>query len=80
MSEQKRRSLSEVKSWMTWWGWTHGGSPGSVRLDVDRFVIARHGDQIWQADVQAAVDGSTRPTAAHLAIGVHPPPQPEATK
>lgn len=49
-------TLSETKSWMTWWGWTNGGGPGAVKLDVTGNVIARHRDSIWQADVDKAYE------------------------
>jgi hypothetical protein len=43
--------LSETQAWMRWWGWTGDGSPGSLKLDVDERVIAKHGDATWHADV-----------------------------
>jgi hypothetical protein len=47
-------TLSEVKSYMEWWGWTHGGEPGSVKRDASGEVTARHGDAQWIADVEKA--------------------------
>ena len=55
-----------VKSWMTWWGWTNGGAPGSARLDAYGGIIARHGDKTWQADVELAIEGSTKPSSPPL--------------
>jgi hypothetical protein len=48
------KGLDDVKSWMTWMGWTDGGGPGSQKLDADGQPQARHGDAIWIADVQEA--------------------------
>jgi hypothetical protein len=47
-------ALRDVKSYMEWWGWTDGGSPGSVKKDYDGHVIARHGDAQWIRDVDEA--------------------------
>lgn len=49
-------TLREVKSYMEWWGWSNGGSPGSVKRDVDDKVVAQHGDAVWIADVDKACD------------------------
>lgn len=46
--------LSEVKSWMRFWGWTEQGGPGAVKQDIAGRAIARHGDQTWNADVDLA--------------------------
>jgi hypothetical protein len=46
--------LRDVKSWMAFYGWTDGGSPGAVKRDADGKEIARHGDAIWIADVEEA--------------------------
>jgi hypothetical protein len=46
--------LKEVKSYMRWFGWEHGGDPQSVKRDVAGRVIARHGDATWVADVEKA--------------------------
>lgn len=48
--------LDGIKSWMSFIGWTDGGSPGSVKHDVDRNIIARHGDAVWVEDVEACCD------------------------
>jgi hypothetical protein len=48
--------LKEVKSWMNFFGWTDGGSPGSVKVDADGKEIARHGDTTWIEDVQDSCD------------------------
>lgn len=47
-------TLREVKSWMTFWGWTREGSPKSVKKDHDGKIIACHGDAHWEADVECA--------------------------
>jgi len=47
--------LSKVKSWMTFYGWTLGGGPGSVKHDADGKVIAAHGDSVWNSDVNMAL-------------------------
>lgn len=46
--------LSEVKSWMRFWGWTERGGPGAVKRDAAGRAIARHGDETWHADVDLA--------------------------
>jgi len=48
------RILSEVKSWMRFWGWTEQGGPGAVKKDVAGRPIAAHGDATWNADVDLA--------------------------
>lgn len=47
-------ALDDVKGYMEFWGWTNGGSPGSVKRDSRDQIIARHGDAIWAADVENA--------------------------
>lgn len=46
--------LAEVKSWMTFWGWTDEGGPGAVKQDVAGRTVARHGDDTWNADLVVA--------------------------
>lgn len=46
--------LRKVESWMRFYGWTNGGGAGSVKLDADDKIIARHGDQTWWSDVNMA--------------------------
>ena len=48
--------LSEVKLWMEWWGWTNKGGPGSIKKDVNENIIAYHKDDIWQIDIEYAVE------------------------
>lgn len=48
-------SVRSVKSWMSWYGWTRGGEPGSQKLNHRDWPIARHGDPVWEADVERAV-------------------------
>lgn len=52
--------LSEVQSWMRFWGWSAGGEPGSIKRDANGAVIARHGDQTWKADVERAFNDECR--------------------
>jgi hypothetical protein len=47
-------ALDLVKSYMSLWGWSDAGNPGSVKRDADNKIIARHGDAVWIADVQLA--------------------------
>lgn len=47
--------LSQVKSWMQFWGWTNGGGPGSVKHDANGEVVARHGDGNWNYDINKAI-------------------------
>lgn len=49
-------TLREVKSYMSWWGWSDGGNPGSVKRDADNKIIAHHGDMTWIVDVERACD------------------------
>ena len=49
-------TLREVKSYMEFWGWTNGGNPGSVKHDLEKQIIAHHGDATWIADVDKACD------------------------
>lgn len=60
--QQPRRVLKDVCSWMTWWGWTSGGGPGSRRLGADGLVLAQHGDDVWKADVERAARGEVTPS------------------
>jgi hypothetical protein len=46
--------LRDVKSWMAFYGWTDGGSPGAVKRDADGKEIAKHGDATWIEDVDKA--------------------------
>lgn len=45
-------ALKEVKSWMSFFGWTEGGAPNSVKHDADGKVIANAGDATWIKDVE----------------------------
>lgn len=47
-------ALSEVQSWMAFFGWTDRGNPGSVKHDAYGKTIAEHGDITWIADVEDA--------------------------
>ena len=49
-------ALADVKSYMEFWGWTDGGSPGSVKLTSDGDTVARYGDATWIANVTEACD------------------------
>lgn len=54
-------SVEGVKSWMQFWGWDKGGGTvGSVKRDAHGFVVARHGDEIWLKDVEAAIQADRR--------------------
>lgn len=55
-------TLTEVKSYMQWWGWTNGGNPGSVKQDLNGKTIAHHGDMTWIEDVEKACDTIKRIT------------------
>ena len=46
------KSLDLVKCYMSYWGWSAGGEPGSVKRDADNKVIARHGDSMWKDDIE----------------------------
>lgn len=47
-------NLREIKSYMTFWGWTNSGGPGAMKFDADDKIIAHHGDATWVADVEKA--------------------------
>lgn len=47
-------TVAKVMSWMSFWGWTNGGQPGSVKVNADGKTIAVHGDGVWSADVTSA--------------------------
>ena len=47
-------SLDLVKRYMSSWGWSDGGAPGSVKRDANKNTVAFHGDMTWQADVELA--------------------------
>lgn len=49
-------TLREVKSYMSFWGWTNDGNPGSIKKDVDGKTIAHYGDPAWIEDVDKACD------------------------
>jgi len=55
--------LKNVESWMNWWGWTNNGGPGAVKLDTDHRTIARHGDAVWQEDIDRAIRRDERDQA-----------------
>lgn len=58
-------TLANVKSWMSWYGWTDKGNPGSVKKDADGHIIARHGDAVWIADVEEAIAADERERIVH---------------
>lgn len=47
-------ALEKVKSWMTFFGWTNGGSPGAVKTEYGGTVVARYGDANWIKDAEEA--------------------------
>lgn len=49
-------SLADVQIEMLRLGWIDGGGPGSVKLDDDAKVIGKHGDALWIADMQKAIE------------------------
>ena len=55
--------LDEVQSWMNFMGWSDGGNPGSVKRGDTSQIIARHGDSVWIADVQEAIEKTERAAA-----------------
>lgn len=46
--------LDRVKSWMSFFGWTANGGPGSVLLGANGELVAVHGSAKWERDVMAA--------------------------
>lgn len=59
-------SVDGVKSWMQFWGWDDGGKPGSVKRDVHGHVVARHGSDQWNKDVEDAVRMDKRERTAGI--------------
>lgn len=47
-------ALRDVKSYMEFWGWSNGGGPGSMKMDDDGVIVAKHGDAVWVANVEEA--------------------------
>jgi len=47
-------TLDEVRSYMSFFGWSDGGNPGSVKRDVNNKIIAFYQDATWMADVERA--------------------------
>lgn len=47
-------ALRDVQGWMSFFGWTDGGGPGSVKMDACNVQVASHGDARWQQDVEYA--------------------------
>lgn len=47
--------VADIESWMTFFGWTNNGRPGAVKCAYGGTVIARHGDAVWNADVNSAI-------------------------
>jgi hypothetical protein len=62
-------TLREVKSWMSFWGWTNDGGPGAMKFDADNKIIAYHGDAMWVADVEEASAKIDRLAAASRGKG-----------
>lgn len=56
-------ALRDVKSWMSFYGWTCDGGPGAVKLDTELKTIGRHGDALWIEDVDKAIDALDRERA-----------------
>lgn len=48
--------LTEVNGYMEFWGWSIGGKPGATKIDESGNIIARHGDDVWIADMLKATD------------------------
>ena len=46
--------LDRVKSWMSFFGWTNEGGPGSVLRTGDGTLVAVHGSAKWERDVMSA--------------------------
>lgn len=52
--------LTNIKRWMSFYGWSDGGNPGSTKLDADGNTVAHHGDATWIGDVQRAIEADER--------------------
>jgi hypothetical protein len=50
------RTIREVKSWMRFFGWEQGGTPGDVKRSSDGLLLARAGDGTWVRDIEDALD------------------------
>jgi len=61
--------LARVKRWMTFYGWTNEGGPGSVKRDAGDRLVAVHKDATWCADVDEAQRASDREYARETARG-----------
>lgn len=48
-------TVDAVKAWMTYFGWTRDGGPGSVKLAYGGTIIAKQGDDVWLSDVNGAI-------------------------
>jgi hypothetical protein len=48
------QAVDLVRCYMSLWGWSDGGDPGSVKQDANDIVVACHGDKTWHADVELA--------------------------
>lgn len=46
--------LDRVKAWMSFFGWTNDGGPGSVLLGANGELVAVYGSAKWERDVMAA--------------------------
>lgn len=55
--------LTDIQKWMTFFGWSNGGNPGSAKRDTEGNIIARHGDATWIADVEEACASAERAAA-----------------
>jgi hypothetical protein len=49
-------TLDEVKKWMTFFGWTDGGAPGSVKRDAGGRQVTAHGTSEWIKDMEDACE------------------------
>jgi len=47
-------TLDEVRSFMSFFGWSDGGNPGSVKRDAGGNVIAHYHDGAWIEDIERA--------------------------
>ena len=49
-------TLDEVRSFMSFLGWSDGGNPGSVKRDASDKVIAHYHDDAWIDDIERACE------------------------
>ena len=70
-------TLDEVRSFMSYLGWSDGGNPGSVKRDAGGNLIAHYHDDAW---IELFTEAGTGPHSADRGAHIDPISVPDSAR